>query len=105
MKKTKSLLLSKRQRNNLFFHEINHEVPEVPLLKDINRAFNSFKFYFKGIKNDLINVQQMNRHCRWISRGSLSHLNKKLFYSSFALENEPFMDYLTTIKGNNMLNR
>jgi hypothetical protein len=103
MRKTKDIILSKRHSNNLFFNEINHNVPEVPLLTDINRAFNSFKFYFKGIKNELIDVEQMGRNCRWISRGSLSHLNKKLFYSSFSLENEPFMEYLSTIKGNKLL--
>jgi hypothetical protein len=103
MKKTKELLLSKRHSNNLFYNELNHNVPEIPLLKDINRAYNSIRFYFKGIKNEIIDLEQMGRFCRWISRGSLNHLNKKLFYSSFSLKNEPFMDYLTTIKGNKLL--
>ena len=92
-------MLNKRYSNKLFFHELNHNAPETPLLPDINRSINTFKFYFKGIKDEMKNLEQMGRYCRWISRGSLSHLNKKLFYSSLSMENDPFMDYLTKLKG------
>jgi len=99
MKKTKELLINhKKFKSNYFYDEINHLTPEVPSALDIKKAMNTLSFYLKGRDKDFTNIEQIGRTCRWISRGSLNNLNKKLFYSSLSLQNEPLLEYLSSIK-------
>ena len=100
IRKTKDLVLSRKKINsNLFYDEINHLTPEMPSASDIKKAFNTLSFYVRGRTKNFTNVQQIGRMCRWISRGSLSKLNKKLFFSSLSLQNDPLLEYLSSIKG------
>jgi hypothetical protein len=71
---------------------------EVPSPEDIKKAFNTFSYVFESRKGQIAKLEEFGKYCRSVSSGSANYLKKKIHYLSNAPVNDPFFDYLGSIK-------
>jgi len=101
---TKELLAEAKDLLNGQNDKVSHfalsvqKIPEIPSAEEIKMAFNTIQNIFQTRREPIIQVEEVAKYCRMISRGSLNSLKKKVYYLSNAPVNDPFLEYLGTIK-------
>jgi len=88
--------------NDVFLLETNNasNLPEIPSSDDLKKAFNTFRFIFNDRKGPVKRLEESQRFCRWMSRGSIQNLKRKVHYLSYSSLNDPFFEYLGKIRNN-----
>jgi hypothetical protein len=73
---------------------------EIPSSDDIKKAFNTFYYVFENRKGRVEKLEEFGQYCRVASLGNTKNLKRKIHYLSNAPVNDPFFDYLGSIRSN-----
>jgi hypothetical protein len=95
LNETKNLL--KNRKTEDFYTLPNSQTSEMPMPKEIKKAFNTFSFIFNDRRKWVKKLEEAGCYCRHTARGSTHNLKTKVHYLLNSPTNDPLFDYLGAV--------